>query len=124
MALYEVLAIDFSFSDERGSLSQLIHEGISQVNVLKSRKGVERGGHYHKASREYFYVISGKVEVTMRKNGNMDRCLFSSGDFFGIRPYVIHSMYFPEDCVMVAMYDIPIEKKDGSKDIYEAEAKE
>ena len=27
-------------------------------------------------------------------------------------------MSFPEDCVLVAMYDIPVEHEDGTKDIY------
>ena len=44
--------------------------------------------------------------------------LFSQHDFFGINPGVIHSMYFPEDCLMVQMYDIPVEMGNGKKDIY------
>ena len=112
---------DFSHIDERGSLVQLVHEGFSQINVLTTRKGVYRGGHYHKISRERFYVVSGCVELTVTRDGQKEMCRFRAGDFFEITPFTVHSMFFPEDCVMVAMYDIPVEKADGSKDIYSAE---
>ena len=43
---------------------------------------------------------------------------FKEGEFFEIVPFVLHNMYFPEDCLMVQMYDIPVENEDGTKDIY------
>ena len=95
--------------------------GYTQINVLESRKGVVRGGHFHKASRESFFVVSGRVEVTQKKVSEKQTELFSPGDFFEIAPFVVHSMCFPEDCVLVAMYDIPVEQKDGTKDIYAEE---
>lgn len=100
---------------------QLVHEGYQQVNVLKTNKGVFRGGHYHKISREVFFVISGCVEVeayVVDCPQSKQRYLFKRGEFFEILPNTVHSMNFPEDCVMVAMYDICVEKEDGSKDIY------
>lgn len=45
----------------------------------------------------------------------------SQGGFFEIEPRVIHRMRFPENCVLVAMYDVPIERPDGTKDIYASE---
>ena len=47
-----------------------------------------------------------------------ESAVFHAGDFFSIGPYVSHSMFFPEDCVMVQMYDRPVEQPDGKKDIY------
>ncbi len=116
--------VDFKHIDERGSLVQLVHEGFSQINVLQTRKGVTRGGHYHKISRERFYVIGGSVSVSLKKENEKKEIVFKAGDFFEIEPYTIHSMYFPEDCVMVAMYDVPVEKEDGSMDIYSEEEKQ
>lgn len=112
---------DFSHIDERGSLVQLVHEGFNQVNVLDTRGGVERGGHFHKIARERFYIVKGTVEVTAKKDGEEGKHVFSKGDFFEIAPFTVHSMFFPEDCLMVAMYDVPVEQSDGSKDIYPAE---
>lgn len=118
MALFERLAPDFAFEDIRGKLTQLVHGGYTQVNVLESRKGVLRGEHFHKVSREAFFVVRGQVEVTLKKNAERQTESFGPGDFFEVPPFVVHSLHFPEDCVLVALYDIPVEREDGTKDIY------
>ena len=110
--------VDFSFEDNRGKLCQLVHEGFDQVNVLITNRGVTRGGHYHKVCTEAFYVISGSVEVTAAAHGSEKKYVFCEGDFFEIHPFIVHSMFFPENCVMVQMYDKCVELPDGTKDIY------
>ena len=119
MALFERKETDFSFSDARGCLTQLVHDGYRQINVLNTKKGVVRGGHYHKVCGEAFFVISGSVEVTLKKVGGeeTETVRFGKDDFFAIHPLVIHSMVFPEDCLMVQMSDIPVESENGMKDI-------
>ncbi len=111
--------VDFFLKDERGKLAQLVHEGVEQVNISVSNRGVHRGGHYHKDSIEMFYVISGSVEVTVHDlNGeNVQVYVFQTDDFFCIEPGEVHSMYYPEDCVMVVLYDKWIEQS-GDKDIH------
>ena len=118
MKHYELRKVDFTHADIRGSLTQLVHEGWAQVNVLESNKGATRGAHFHKRSREAFYVISGSVDVNFISKDGEENVTFRKGDFFEIYPFVLHNMYFPEDCLMVQMYDIPVENKDGSKDIF------
>lgn len=121
MSLYENVSKDFVFEDHRGSLVQLVHDGFAQINVLKTGKSVTRGGHYHKIARERFYVVNGTVSVRLSKDNLTETVIFKEGDFFEIMPFVAHEMFFPEDCTMVAMYDIPVEHEDGSKDIYPVE---
>ncbi len=118
MELLETMKPDFHFDDNRGCLTQLVHEGFEQINVLITNKGVTRGGHYHKASTEAFYIINGSVEVTATCNDEERKYEFHQGDFFLVRPFIIHSMFFPESCTMVQMYDKCVEKPDGTKDIY------
>lgn len=118
MDLYKTREVDFQHKDVRGSLTQLIHEGFVQINVLESIKGAERGAHLHKRSIEAFYIITGSVEVEFIGNDSKEIITFKQGDFFEIYPYVLHNMYFPEDCLMVQMYDKPVENKDGTKDIF------
>lgn len=120
--LYEKLLTDFEYTDERGSLFQLVHCGFSQINVLESKQGVVRGGHYHKISKEAFFIVSGSVQVTFRKQEEQQTRVFYKGDFFMVSPYTVHSMYFPENCIMVVMYDVPVEKEGSMKDIYPEEA--
>jgi len=117
--MYEILKTDFKFKDIRGSLTQLAHNGWEQINVLITHKDVFRGGHYHKKTKEAFYVISGELVVTFTdKNGKSEKQVFHSGDFFMIYPFVSHSMDFREETVMVAMYDKCVVDKNGEKDIF------
>ena len=115
------LTPDFCFSDERGSLTQLVHTGYEQINVLHSKAGVFRGGHYHKETSEAFYLVSGAVEVTFQRGSETETRNYRQGDFFQIPPFVVHSMQFAEDTVMVAMYTKCVERQNGSKDIYSAD---
>ena len=118
MSLLENKTVDFSHIDDRGCLFQLVHEGYEQVNVLFTKKDVHRGGHYHKRAVECFFVVSGSVEVTVWKGEEKEVRKYQRNDFFQINPPAVHSMYFPEDCVLVAMYDKAVEGPDGTKDIF------
>lgn len=118
MSLYKFLDTDFEHEDSRGKLVQLVHDGYKQVNILYSNKGTFRGKHYHKISNEVFYVISGSVFVELSRGGVDERVSFKTGDFFLIPPYTTHSLSFSEDCIMAAIYDIPVEKENGDKDIF------
>lgn len=121
MELVQILQTEFEFADDRGKLTQLVHEGYQQVNVLISKRGVTRGSHFHRICREAFYVLSGSTEFTLKTAEAEETVVFHAGDFFAIEPGVSHSLYFPEDCVMVQMYDRPVELPDGRKDIYREE---
>ena len=117
MDLFKFIDADFNISDNRGELYQLVHDGYKQVNVLYSLKGVTRGGHFHKESSELFFVVSGSVQVHLKKGNEEGYRVFYKGDFFKIFPEVVHSMTFLEDCILVALYDVPVEKMDGTMDI-------
>ena len=112
---------EFRHEDERGCLTQLVHEGYEQVNVLCSKKGAVRGNHYHKNTLEAFYILFGSVNLTYRdveqKDGDYKK-MFSAGDFFSITPYTVHKMEFPEDCIMVQLYSRTVEIENGKKDIF------
>lgn len=117
--LIEFLKADFCFDDERGSLVQLVREGWKQVNVIRSEAGVERGGHYHAQNSEAFYVISGSFELEAEDldSGEKERLIMKPGDFFRIRPKLLHGFHFLEETWLVSLYDRGVELSDGSKDI-------
>ena len=116
--LYQQLSPDFTFADNRGTLTQLVHTGYTQINVVTSEAGTLRGSHYHKRSTEAFYVISGTVDVTLRRENKEEKVTFQSCDFFQIEPCTAHSMFYPEDTVLVVLYDMPVELENGEKDIF------
>lgn len=118
MRLYELLDADFQFADARGELVQLVHHGYEQINILTTHAGAERGTHYHKETKEAFYVVTGKVKVVFEGGNTKEEAIFSKGDFFCVLPFTKHTMFFLEETVMCVMYDVPVERGDGEKDIY------
>ena len=116
--LIKILKPDFDFEDERGRLTQLVRSGYSQINVVSSAGGVFRGDHYHKENHEAFYVIKGSFRIVLSKDDEKEEYVFKAGDMFEVLPYVVHSFYYLEDSLLVALYDKGVEKEDGTKDIY------
>lgn len=119
--LIEFIKPDFSFADERGYLHQLCRDGWKQVNVSFSKAGVFRGGHYHKQNREAFYIIDGEIEIGLKKGEKSETIIVTSGDFFILQPFALHSFNFKKDTLMVALYDHGVENANGTKDIFTAE---
>ncbi len=119
--LFEFLTPDFSFKDTRGFLYQLCHDGWKQVNVSKTVAGTFRGGHYHKETKEAFFIIDGEISAVLKRNNKTENHIFKTNDFFIINPYVLHSFTFNKDTLMVALYDKGVEKQNGTKDIFKEE---
>ena len=117
MNLYKLLNVDYKYEDERGRLTQIFHCGYSQVNVLETKKGVIRGGHFHKNTIEVFYIVSGRIKVKFSKEDEIKIVEFSDGDFFQVAINVSHEIEFLENTIMIAAYDKPIEDINGTKDI-------
>ncbi|MEE1011317.1 MAG: cupin domain-containing protein [Acutalibacteraceae bacterium] len=115
--MIKIIKPDFVFEDERGTLTQLIHEGYNQINVVTSKAGVERGNHYHALNREGFYVVDGSFLLEATLNGKSESYQFKKGDMFIIEPNVMHRFVYLEDTVLVAFYDKGVELPDGTKDI-------
>ena len=77
--------------DLRGTLTQLTSGVWEQVNLLEIKKGKTMGGHYHKSTHEFFYVLSGHVNVFTYLKGDKENKDFEAkeGDCFtiGINEY-------------------------------------
>ena len=116
--MLSLLEPDFSFKDDRGFLFQLVKDGWKQVNVSQSLKGALRGGHYHKETREAFFIVEGSLDLRLERDAEEENYSFKAGDFFVIEPYAVHYMKFTADTLIVALYDVAVERPDGSKDIF------
>ena len=64
------------------------------------------GGHYHKQTREFFYVLSGKLflKVIQVNNKNTVSYVFNEGQCFEILPGEQHYMLFEQDTILVTLY--------------------
>jgi dTDP-4-dehydrorhamnose 3,5-epimerase-like enzyme len=86
----------FNYKDDRGSIQGIINQGNwREVNLIESDKGVIRGNHYHKSSKELFIIIEGQIEVVVervgKKSSNKETYTVKAGDVFLIEPMVLHS---------------------------------
>ncbi len=118
MQLIEILSPDFTFTDDRGTLTQLVHEGFTQVNAVFTRAGKIRGNfHFHEHTKELFFIIKGKIKLTARLDGVTEEHIFTDGDMFMVPEYVRHSFDYLEDTYLVGLYTTPVENEDGTKDI-------
>lgn len=119
MSLVKILKPDFVFEDERGMLAQLVSSGYTQVNAVFTKKGAVRGNfHYHKSTRECFFLLSGKIRVSLALDGKTETHIFETGDMFLIEENVRHSFDYLEDTYLVVMYTERVEKENGEKDIF------
>ncbi len=118
MKLIEILKPDFSFEDDRGTLTQITHQPFAQTNAVFSRKGQVRGNyHYHRFSKEVFFIVSGKVKVQVRCEDRFEEHIFQSGEMFLINENVQHRFEYEEDTYLVVFYTERVELADGTKDI-------
>ena len=118
MKLIEILSPDFTFTDDRGTLTQIVSGGFSQINAVFTKAGKIRGNfHYHAHTKELFYIIKGKISFTAKYNGVTQDYIFSDGDMFIVNENVRHTFLYLEDTYLVGLYTTPVEKEDGTKDI-------
>lgn len=119
MSLVKILKPDFVFEDERGMLAQLVSSGYTQVNAVFTKKDAVRGNfHYHKHTKECFFVLSGKIKVTLSLDEKTETHIFKTGDMFLIEENIKHSFDYLEDTYLVVMYTECVEMKNGEKDIF------
>lgn len=78
----------------KGELAVLCDGGLAvrYIACLELRQGVERGHHYHKARREYFYVIAGEATLRLEEvsGGEKATVLLRAGDLVFIGPGIAH----------------------------------
>lgn len=116
--LIEIIEPNFKSVSDRGILLQLVRDGWKQVNVVKYRKGAIGGGHYHKYNKECFFVVTGKIELTVWKGDDKEQYIFNEGDMFVIEESVFHTFVYQEDSILVALYDNGVELDKDTKDIW------
>lgn len=81
-----------------------------EINYLESMGNMVRGGHYHKKTHEGFYIISGKIKVTIKnlKTKNQEEFVVQKGDIFIINPYELHTFKMLKKSSWINMLTVPI----------------
>ncbi len=51
-------------ADARGAFLGIINSGQwEEMNYVETKAGQSRGGHYHRETRELFFIIEGEIEI-------------------------------------------------------------
>lgn len=98
------------FEDERGYITRLVNDDSLQfraVLYITSKKGTERGNHYHKSDFHYVYCLSGSFKYSekdmSKPNVEVESVVLQPGDLVLSRAMTAHSMEFLEDTVFLAI---------------------
>ena len=109
------LNIEYSRTDERGTLIQVSTGDWKQLNHLILKKGKMFGGHYRKLKKELFYCLGGKVLMDVEREGTIYHFELITGDSFLIEPLDKHTIKAQEDSELMEL----LSHEYSSEDIYE-----
>jgi dTDP-4-dehydrorhamnose 3,5-epimerase-like enzyme len=70
----KIKKLKVDFKDKRGSITDIFYKkNINHVAIIKSKKGVRRGDHYHKRTTQYMYCTKGELEYWYKKRGSKQK---------------------------------------------------
>ena len=105
--MIKILSPYFVHEDERGLITGLAQEGNwKEVNIITSKNGSRRGGHYHKQCVEMFIILSGMVKLHLQSEKDKDRVMtlvVKKGDVFIVPPMIWHTFEILEDSSWINM---------------------
>jgi mannose-6-phosphate isomerase-like protein (cupin superfamily) len=99
--------------DKRGKITQVVSgREWKQLNIIERKGDSLGGGHYHKQTREFFYILRGKVllkvgSVYSRKILTYE---LENNFCFEVLPQEQHYMKFIEDTTLVVLYSCVFDK--------------
>lgn len=94
------------FTDSRGSIADILNEKISHVGLIVTEKNAVRANHYHKLSKQYTYILSGKFKVLIAKPDSPEKIkkiILEEGDVIKIPLGIIHRFEALEKSVILEM---------------------
>lgn len=90
------------FEDGRGVFLGILNSGRwEEMNYIETRAGQVRGGHFHKETREIFFIIDGEIDIEtwdVRGTGPAKSRRVSKGAIVIVDPYEVHTFSCRTDC--------------------------
>lgn len=92
-------------ADARGTFSAITRENWAEINYIRTLAGQVRGNHFHRHTRELFFIISGRIEVTIESYKTHERSVFEliKGDLLLVEPFEIHTFRTTTDAEWLNM---------------------
>jgi quercetin dioxygenase-like cupin family protein len=93
------------FQDHRGEIIDIVEKiDFSYATIISSKKGVERGNHYHKKTIQYTYLLTGKLRaLTQMPGGKVESGLLNPGDMITNEPNESHALIALEDSTFLVL---------------------
>jgi quercetin dioxygenase-like cupin family protein len=112
-----------AFGDDRGEIFDLIeNESINAITRITIRKGAVRGNHYHKATWQWNYVVSGTMKlVTQMPNEEKQEIILRGGDLAVTEPRERHALVGVDDCDVLVFTKGPRGGKEYESDTFRLE---
>ena len=107
--------------DDRGGFWGITQDGWAEVNFIETAAHQVRGNHYHKETRELFFIISGEIDIVIDDlvSGKHSEMSVSKGDVFIIEPYEVHTFHTKTAAQWINMLSQPVDPE--SPDFHHAE---
>lgn len=92
--------------DARGRFLGIINKYTwGEINFVSTKSGVERGNHYHRYTKELFYILSGEIQIDVKNIVDNSEHHFRATPHmaFIIDPYELHTFTTVEDSTWINM---------------------
>lgn len=111
--------------DNRGAIADIFYgQNINAVAIIKSKKGVRRGDHYHKETTQHCLITKGTMVYVYQpvdKSQPVKHILMQVGDIVSTHPHEIHTLLFPSDNEFIVFSSGLRGGKDYEKDTFRVE---
>jgi len=108
--------------DARGIFRGITHKYTwGEINYIETKAGILRGNHYHKFTKELFYILEGRIQIDVVNLVTDARHSFEAKptDIFIIDPYEVHTFTTLEESKWLNMLSHNLD--DEAPDIYRHE---
>jgi oxalate decarboxylase/phosphoglucose isomerase-like protein (cupin superfamily) len=109
-----------NFKDARGIIADVMAGTmVDAITLITSKKGASRGNHYHKRTRQWVYVLSGKLRCLARTPGGKTlRRVVGPGALIENPPREQHTFVALKDSAFLSISAGPRRGKDYEKDTF------
>lgn len=118
-----LVPLDVPFVDVRGSIQNLITNGVESVAVIESKKGSIRSNHWHKDNSHYLYIVSGEIKYSERDldGSNRKEDIYKSGQMIFTGPNKVHKVEMLSDTIMISLAPKSNAPEDHNQDTVKCE---
>ena len=99
---------EIAFEDDRGTITDIFtSEPHEPCTIIFTKKGGIRGNHYHKVTRQYDFLVSGKFAVYSKKQNEVGvrKTLWRSNELIAWEFGEAHEFVALEDSVFITFAD-------------------